>query len=214
VRAETSAQETIHRGRPWRVHTLCPDFTLLDLWTIPIEAVPARGQDFASFYRVFVANGTTTDSVLANLLFATRFWLGRMFHLDDAARIAIPGCQETSVADRLSTEDRAANHADRITLPTAPVPVSPIYLYEDEALLEISNRTIHALLHLGWVDGSAGHKIVVLAVYIKSRGLWSDAYMTLIKPFRHALVYPPWIARICRAWDEAVTATISCGARS
>jgi hypothetical protein len=77
-----------------------------------------------------------------------------------------------------------------------------VYLFADEALLEISNRTIHALLHLGWVDCDAGAKTVELAVYIKSRGRWSDAYMAVIQPFRHLFVYPPWIQRLTRRWNE------------
>jgi hypothetical protein len=30
----------------------------------------------------------------------------------------------------------------------------------------------------------------------------SQAYLALIKPFRHAFIYPAWIGRICRRWQE------------
>jgi hypothetical protein len=206
VRPATSTNEAVHRAHPWRVHTLCADFTLLDVWKIPVAADQARGERFVDFYRLFVDNGIATDSRVANALFALRFGLGRLFHLDAAAPLPIPGCREASVSARLTEADLAANRIDQVRLPEQPVAVVPIYLFEDEALLEISNRTIHALLHLGWVDAPSGAKTVELAVYIKSRGRLSDLYMALIKPFRHALVYPPWIARLCRLWREAQAA--------
>ena len=93
-------------------------------------------------------------------------------------------------------DDRGRNRLDRVPAPRLDVEFRPVYLFADEALLEISNRTIYALLHLGWVDAAP-----VLAVYTKSRGRMSDAYMALIKPFRHGLVYPPWIRSIQRAWQ-------------
>jgi hypothetical protein len=194
---------TIHRARPWRVHDLARDFTLLDAWRIPIEADPARGDTFADFYRVFVANGVETGSRVANALFRLRFFLGRALGLDRrAAPLPIPGCTETSVAERLTAEDRAANRARDVPAPAQPVDITYVYLFDTEALIEISNRTIHGLLHLGWVDGEAGGKTVEMAVYVKSRGRMSDGYMALIGPFRHLFVYPPWIRRICRRWDE------------
>jgi uncharacterized protein DUF2867 len=45
-----------------------------------------------------------------------------------------------------------------------------------------------------------GAKTAELAIYVKSRGLRSDAYMALIKPFRHVVVYPAWLGRLSRAW--------------
>jgi hypothetical protein len=192
-----------HRQHPWRVHKLCPDFSLLDVWQIPIDADPARGEDFESFYRLFLDNGIATDSVIANTLFRLRLRLGRALGLDRSnVALPIPGCRETSVAARLTEEDRVSDRSQRVTMPYQPVEVMPIYLFDEEALLEISNRTIAALLHLGWVDAELGHKTVELAVYIKSRGWSSQAYLALIKPFRHAFIYPAWIGRICRRWQE------------
>jgi hypothetical protein len=76
----------------------------------------------------------------------------------------------------------------------------PVYAFPEEALLEIANRTIHALLHLSWVEVPGGRRAAVLAVYVKSRGWQSRAYMGLIQPFRHAVVYPAWIEHLTRTW--------------
>lgn len=184
-----------------RLDTLCPDFTVEDRWRIPIEADPARGDDFVAFYRVFVANGLTTDSWAANSLFRLRFALGRALGWDSGPRAPIPGCAENAVAARLTAADRARDRSTTIALPDLPG-FSPVYLFDDEAMLEVSNKTVHAVIHLAWVDADApGKKTVALTVLVKSRGRRTDAYMALIKPFRHRLVYPAWFRAISRAWD-------------
>jgi hypothetical protein len=55
-----------------------------------------------------------------------------------------------------------------------------VYVFPDEALYELSNDTIHGLLHLG----VAGDR-VWLAVYVKHRGIASRLYMAAIWPARH-----------------------------
>ena len=40
-----------------------------------------------------------------------------------------------------------------------------------------------------------------MAVYVKPRGRLGRAYMALIKPFRHAIVYPALMRQIDRAWS-------------
>ena len=69
-----------------------------------------------------------------------------------------------------------------------------MYRFDDEALYEVSNATVHALLHLGAVDGGD----VELAVYIKSRGAFTRLYMAAIMPFRHLIIYPRLITRVER----------------
>jgi hypothetical protein len=36
---------------------------------------------------------------------------------------------------------------------------------------------------------------------VKSRGTGSRAYLALIRPFRHAIVYPAWITHLVRTWQ-------------
>jgi hypothetical protein len=184
----------------FRLEGLAPDFKLLDRWRFPISADPARGEDFLAFYRLFAENGIATDSHIANALFRVRFLLGRLLRLDRWE--AIPGTSETTIAGRLDEDDRRRNRAAEIAIPKQKTDFVPVYLFEDEALIEISNRTIHALLHLGWVDAGGGRRAPELSIYVKSRGRLSEAYLALIKPFRYLLVYPPWIGRIQRLWRE------------
>ena len=208
--------ERAHHARPWRVHTLAPDFELLDLWELPLEADPARGETFADFLRVFVASSAAEWPVYrlrptpADALHALRLagagaliWLrrvlGQALALDADRALPIPGRRESRVRSRLGDADRA--HELGILPAKVGGNFEVVYAFADEALLEIANRTIHALLHLSWVEAAHGRRAVALAVYVKSRGWQSRAYLALIKPFRFAVVYPAWIAHLTRTWD-------------
>lgn len=193
----------VHARREWRVHALARDFTLLDVWRVPVELDPRRGETFQDFFSLVVRNGFETDSRAAAALFRLRFWLGRAFRLDRTdPRACIPGCAEASVAERLSPEERAAQALVDAPAPRLPVEARVVYVLDGEALLEVVNRTIHALIHVGRVGAGNGLDTIELAIYVKSRGWFSDAYMALIRPFRHAIVYPAWIRRLCSLWEE------------
>jgi hypothetical protein len=197
---DATALTALHRRSPWRVHDLASDFRLLDMWRIPIGAEPG-GDTFQRFFRVFLDNGIQTGSPAADALFRLRFLLGKWFRWDEPR--PIPGDTRASVAERLTTEDRVANRIGSVVAQRQPVPVHPIYLFDDEALVEITNRTIHALLHLSLVAAAEGRKDAAIAVYIKSRGVLSDVYMAMIGPFRHWIVYPAWIHQLTVQWRRS-----------
>jgi hypothetical protein len=59
---------------------------------------------------------------------------------------------------------------------------------------------MHGVLHLGWVpDGTGGYR-GQMAVLVKPNGLFGNAYMLAIKPFRHLIVYPRVIQQTERDW--------------
>ena len=80
------------------------------------------------------------------------------------------------------------------------LPFTPLYMLDDEWAAEIANRTMHGVLHLGWVpDGSGGYR-GQMAVLVKRNGLLGSAYMSAIRPFRHLVVYPQMLRDIERRW--------------
>src|SRR5206468_5066905 len=80
------------------------------------------------------------------------------------------------------------------------LPFSLLYVTDDEAAAEIANRTMHGVMHLGWVpDGSGGYR-GQMAVLVKPNGLGGRAYMAAIRPFRYLLVYPALMRLIEREW--------------
>ena len=82
------------------------------------------------------------------------------------------------------------------------LPFVPLYRTRDEFAAEISNRTVHGVMHLAWVDLGAGRYRGQMAVYVKPRGLFGRAYMAAIKPFRHLIVYPALLKQIARTWER------------
>ena len=170
---------------------------MLDRWRVPVSCEPAA---FPQFVRVFAANGFDSDSRIARALFRLRFAIGRVLGWDSGPPQPIPGCADTTVAARLTAADRARDQLAGAPLPVPHPDVRPIYLFDDEALLEIANKTIHALLHLAWDDDT-----IAMTVLVKSRGWFSNAYLAAIKPFRHAIVYPAMFRTVARAWSARDT---------
>jgi len=188
-----SLPRTAHTTQPWVIHDLVPDFRLEDVW-----ALPAHGgrDDFPRLVEGATAmDPSQSSSVAVRALFALRWKLGELLHLDDEDTGV--GARTPTLRDRLPVALRDAPPPPAF----AALPFQPLYLLEDEFAAEIANRTMHGVLHLGWVpDGDGGFR-GQMAVLVKRNGLLGAAYMAAIAPFRHALVYPPMLADVRRRWE-------------
>lgn len=198
----------VHEAHPWRIHEIAPDFTVEDVW-----ALPAHGNagDFQTLLEVVMSlDFPRSASLPTRVLWSTRERLGRWFGLgrisgavdgtaDAAGKLLIPGTKETSLTERLPADLR-----DMATPDFGPAPFVPLYRAEDEYAAELSNRTVHAVLHLAWVDQGEGRYQGQMAVYVKPRGLFGKGYMAVIKPFRYLVVYPALMRHIERAWKRRV----------
>ncbi len=188
--------ERHHRNTPFVVHRIAADFELLDVWRVDLVSEDERG--FDAFLDCFwTAMDVASRSPLARL----RVRLGARFGWDEGEARAIPGDVTTSVAARLTADDARRNRMrNDAPSPLRVAGVKTIYVFGDEALYEISNATVHALIHVGW---SSDPSSAELAIYIKSRGLRSRLYMAAITPFRHLVVYPQLLRLIERLWRES-----------
>jgi Protein of unknown function (DUF2867) len=187
-----------HEAHPWVIAQIAPDFKLLDAWQLPAQGAP---NEFAALVEIMAsldpASGSSSRATRA--LFALRYRLGAWFGWDDdAGKLPIPGCTETTLSARVPEQLRDTT--------TRPIAVSsttfiPIYRTDDEWAAEISNSTVHAVLQLAWVDQGDGVYRGQMGVYVKPRGRLGEAYMALIGPFRHLIVYPALMRQTKRAWD-------------
>jgi hypothetical protein len=76
----------------------------------------------------------------------------------------------------------------------------------------MANRTVHSVMHVGWVpDGTGGYR-GQMAVLVKPNGLLGAAYMAAIKPFRHLIVYPALLRGIERDWRASASPGATAGA--
>jgi len=185
-----------HEADRWRISEIAGDFALLDVWALPVRGGPS---DFDAFLEVMTSiDPTRSPSAAARALFRLRFRLGALLGWDDAAgKRPIPGGEETSLRARLPEDLRGTATAMR----QPPGRFAPIYRTKDEWAAEISNETVHGILHLAWVESDDGSFRPQMAVFVNPRGMLGDLYMALIGPFRHAIVYPALMRQIRRAWD-------------
>ncbi|MBD0283523.1 MAG: DUF2867 domain-containing protein [Thermoleophilaceae bacterium] len=201
----TRLPNTAHTSRPWRVHEFTGDFELEDLWELPtpggrgdlarlVQLAATQDEDAREFPAVFRA------------LFALRWKVGALFGWDKA---------DSGVGERVrSLRERLP--ADLLEAPRGPdlraVPgrtemdgppiFRSVYQTHDEWVAELANKTVHSLMHIGWVsDDSGGGYHAQMAVLTKPNGWFGKAYMAAIKPFRYALVYPMLLRAIGRQWQ-------------
>jgi uncharacterized protein DUF2867 len=185
---------TAHTARPWRIHGIAPDFRLEDVWALP---TPGGPDDFPALVEGAAAlDPSRGTSRAVRALFALRWTLGGLLGWDDPD--AGLGARVPTLRDRLPADLRDGPRGPAFTA----LPFSPVYLLEDEFAAEIANRTMHGILHLGWVPDGAGAYRGQMAVLVKRNGLLGAAYMAAIAPFRHVVVYPPVIRGIGHAWRE------------
>jgi hypothetical protein len=204
----------VHEAHPWRIREIAADFTLEDVWALPAHG---EAEDFPTLLEVFWSLDFPGSAPLpVRALWSARDRLGRWFDLgristpidataDDApTRLPIPGTNETSLAARLPADLRgtATGHEFEST------PFVPLYRTDLEYAAELSNRTVHAVMHLAWADQGDGAYQGQMAVYVKPRCQFGERYMAFIKPFRYLVVYPALMRHIERAWNRRlVTAT-------
>ncbi|HEX9889689.1 MAG TPA: DUF2867 domain-containing protein [Nitriliruptorales bacterium] len=184
-----------HTSRPWRIHEIAPDFRVEDVWELPTPGGPG---DFPRLVEGFASSDpSSSSSAIVRALFAIRWKLGQVLGWDrpDSGPSAkrVPTLRERLPDD---LQDSASSTEFKA------LPFTPLFLLADEFAAETANRTMHGILHLGWVpDASGGHR-GQMAVLVKPNGAFGTAYMAAIKPFRYLLVYPQMLRQMERRWRQ------------
>jgi len=196
---------TAHTSRPWRIHQLTRDFRVEDVWALP---TPGGPDDFPRLVE-WLASGDDpardSASRAVRVLWTIRWQAGRLLGWDGPH--AGLGSRVPTLRDRLPADLRGASCGPDFRA----LPFTPLYLLHDEWAAEIANRTMHGVMHVGWVpDGTGGYR-GQMAVLVKPNGLLGTVYMAAIRPFRHLIVYPALTRETERAW-RALTANPNTGA--
>jgi len=191
--SQISAAE--YRAVPLRVHTLLADVPLHDVWAVDLPRVREGGaldecQRILSQYQLI---GRLPP--LARALFALRLCVGRILRLEDQPK----GAGAASFAKGLTAEERARSS----TAPGTPDGLfRVVYRFENERLVEVHNRTVHAALLTALAKAEAGYRFY-LAVYVCKAGWITPVYMALIDPFRRWIIYPAVLKSIRAIWEES-----------
>ncbi|MFF7687298.1 DUF2867 domain-containing protein [Streptomyces syringium] len=186
---------TAHTDRSWRIHEIAHDFTVEDVWALP---TPGGPDDLVWLVRQLadgMRGGVTGDGLVSRALFAVRWKLGALLGWDKPG-VGV-GTRQPSLRDRMPADLRDGPRGPDL----GSSPFTSLYQRDDEWAAEMGNKTVHAVMHIGWVpDGSGGYR-GRMAVLVKPNGLFGTLYMAAIKPFRYTGVYPALIRSIGREWQ-------------
>lgn len=193
-----------HELHGWRIGEITTGFTLEDVWRMPVEGS-------ADDFDVLIELMTVGDDLMGSAAWPARaLWLARgrvggwlgLGHIDvnddrvPEPALAIPGSRDTSLTTLLPDDLRGSVEGVYFE----SVPFHAVYRTDREFAAELSNRTVHAVMHLGWVADGDDRYHGEMAAYAKPRGLFGEMYMAFIKPFRRLIVYPALFQQIEGAW--------------
>lgn len=184
--------KTAYTERPWRLHDLAADFRVEDVWALP---TPGGPDELDRLVRQF-ANGENGHrrNPVANALFAVRWRLGKLFGWDKPGSGV--GGRVASLRERLPSDLRDGTRGPDLRA----LPMTSVYQLHDEWVAEMGNRTVHGLMHIGWVEDGAGGYHGQMTVLVKPNGRLGSLYMAFIKPFRYLGVYGALVREIGREW--------------
>jgi hypothetical protein len=177
---------------PLRVHDFLAGVPLHDVWAVDL---PRRrsGITLAEFLRAAGASPFTPSPVVRALL-NIRLFVGRLLGWDREPGASV---RETFAA-RLTAADRSKS---LLPAGTREGPFRMVYRFENEQLLELTNRTAHAAALSALVETARAYRFY-FAVYVRSVGRLTPLYMALIDPFRKLIVYPSLLRSVRRTWNH------------
>ncbi|MFC9236406.1 DUF2867 domain-containing protein [Streptomyces decoyicus] len=192
---------TAHTSRPWRIHEIAGDFHVEDVWALPTPGGPDGlrhlVRQIANSEGDDEGDGAAITSPVYRGLFAVRWTLGRLLGWDKSGTGI--GARVRTLRDRLPADLRECPRGPDLD----SAPLTSVYQLHDEWAAEMSNRTVHAVMHIGWVPDEADGYRGQMAVLVKPNGLFGTAYMAAIKPFRYMGVYPALLRAMGRTWQAS-----------
>ncbi|HWM75404.1 MAG TPA: DUF2867 domain-containing protein [Nocardioides sp.] len=196
--------EAQHTHRAWRIHEIAHDFEVEDVWAY--RTPDAGPDDFPVMLDALrAAGGLNENPPLVRFLFAVRWKLGALFGWDKPEQ----GLAERveSLCHRLPPDLRQGEAGARVP----NTPFSMIYELPDECAIELANKTVHCISHLGWVPTNDGGYELRMAALVRPNNILGKLYMAAIKPFRYCIVYPALTRKWERVWlhREEITKTAS-----
>ncbi len=204
---DTDAMGQIHRTVSLSrdlIDKIASDFKVLDRWEVPLQI--KRGERYTLDEVLNVALTKRKDfhplSLIAGFLFWFRELLGTSFGWDrDVNTLPIPGCEERSLKARLAKASISSDDPCETPIQNNDlVQFRMVYHSRQERLQELSNNTVHGLLHYILEQQDEKTLLLRLTILVKTRGRLGRFYMALIMPFRHLFVYPALVRNIKKSW--------------
>jgi len=183
---------------PLRAHQFLTGVPLHDVWAVDLPS-PRPGITLDEFLRGAHQQLFTPSPLVRGLVHLRRL-IGRLFGWDRPR----PSSHATpTFADRLTDADR-----ERSLTPAGvrEGPFRVVYRFENEKLVELINRTVHAAAVSALVETANAYRFY-FAVYVRSVGRLTPFYMAAIDPFRKLLVYPSLLRSTRANWERTMLPT-------
>ncbi len=176
------------------MHAFLHDVALHDVWSVELPG-GGPGRSVEDLRTIFAEKRLAAVNPAVSALFRLRLALGRVLHWDaEPRKDARPSYRE-----RLSADDRARS---RVAAGSSDGLFSALYVFENEALGEVSNATVHAFSCLVLEPRDAGYTLY-WAIYVRPVSRLTPVYMALIDPFRRWIIYPAILRYARQAWIRA-----------
>ena len=175
-----------------RVHDFLAGVPLHDVWAVDLPRTRS-GITLDDFLRNSSVRACTL-SPLARLLVNIRLFVGRLLGWDREPAVTA----WDSFAKRLTAADLSKSLAP----PGTPEGLfRVVYRFENEQLLEVINRTVHAAALSALIETSNSYRFY-FGVYVNGVSRFTSVYMALIDPFRKLVVYPSLLRTVRRNWNQ------------
>jgi len=177
---------------PLRVHDFLAGVPLHDVWAVDLPRTRS-GITLDEFVRKASVRPCSL-SPLARALLNIRLFVGRLLGWDrEPAAIAWDG-----FAKRLTAGDLSKS----LVAPGTPEGLfHVVYRFENEQLLEVINRTVHAAALSALVETANSYRFY-FGVYVRHVSAFTPIYMALIDPFRKLVVYPSLLRTVRSNWNQ------------
>src|SRR6266404_6147462 len=180
---------------PLRVHTFLSDVPLHEVWAVDLP-MHRHSITLCEFLGRASQDGINRFSPAARALIRLRLFLGRICRLEDEPKDVLATC----FGSRLTPEDRARSS---VASGTPEGLFRVVYRFENEQLLEIQNRTVHAAALSALAERADSYRFY-FAIYVRQNTWITPFYMGLIDPFRKWIIYPAMLKTIRATWDQNI----------
>ena len=182
---------------PLRVHDFLDGVPLHDVWAVDLPRTRS-GITLDEF--LLVANALAcTPSPIVRALVKLRLLIGQLLGWDREP--AVRGWE--TFESRMTAADRSKS---LVPAGTREGLFRVVYRFENEQLLELTNRTAHAAALSALVETANSYRFY-FGVYVRSVGRFTQVYMTLIDPFRKLVVYPSLLCSVREKWNQSFGTT-------
>jgi len=179
--------------QPLRVHDFLVGVPLHDVWAIDLPRMRS-GITLDEFLRTAGAL-PFKPSLVVRALLSIRLFIGRLLGWDRERDATV----RPTFATRLTAADLSKSLA---AAGTREGPFRLVYRFENEQLLELSNRTAHAAALSALAETANAYRFY-FAVYVRRVGRLTPFYMALIDPFRKLIVYPSLLRSVRSRWNQS-----------